>query len=70
MQKENGQGMPIVGDPHSIPVKELEKHSQQMSSHMQQDRLKVEGEVSLQVGEGGSEELQHREEYNRLIRLT
>lgn len=54
MQVENGQGMPTVGDPQSAPVKESEKHSQKESSQMQQDRVKVEGEVALQAGEEGS----------------
>lgn len=70
MQVENGQGMPTVGDPQSAPVKESEKHSQKESSQMQQDRVKVEGEVALQAGEEGSEKLQHHEECNPLLRLT
>lgn len=70
MQIENGQGMPTVGDPQSAPVKESEKHAQTESSQMQQDRVKVEGEVALQAGEEGSEKLQHHEECNPLLRLT
>lgn len=70
MQVENGQGMPTVGHPQSAPVKEPEKHSQQESSQMQQDQVKVEGEVAIQAGEEGSEKLQHHEECNPLLILT
>ena len=66
---ENSQALLTVEDSQLAPLKELEKHCQQESSVMQQDRYQVEGEVPIQAKEEGSEMLQHERQIPQEVNL-